>query len=45
MVYERFVNVLSLHHRLSFKLTAHGIGGSIIKWIEGFLADKRQIYN
>ena len=30
------------HHRLLLKLKAHGIGDSVIDWIEQWLADRRQ---
>ena len=30
------------HKRLAYKLKAHGIGGSVLMWIENWLADRRQ---
>ena len=30
------------HKRLAYKLKAHGIGGSVLMWIENWLADRKQ---
>jgi len=32
----------SSHHRLLLKLEAHGIGGSVLRWIESWLCGRKQ---